>query len=418
MNEILISLIIPFKKANKNVEVIIDSFIKCKLSKIELILVNDGDKKKNFKLKKNKNLNIIKLKKNYGVSYARNIGIKRSNGKYIIFCDSDDKINFKNLEKLSYIILNKLKNQKPELLSYNLSSEKFTNQVNNRLIDNQMNNKKLLSKIKKIKINKFRFVCWRYVYEKSFLIKKKIFFSNNLRTYEDVVFLCKVFLNVEKIYNLNLNIIQQKNENNSLSDENLIPSKLILYRTINACEEIMQININNKNQKNFINLVIKKILNDKLPLFLIKKINTKKIERIKNIFNYLNLKKYNIKNFQNKIILRYKELIKKKIKRKNENYIFCFSYWSIIVTEYLIKNGYKVRAFLDNDRNKSNKFYQKLSLKVQEPISIRRYINDEKLYITVINSSYKTYLNIKNDLIQSDNNYEYKLNYLNLNIFN
>ena len=116
--------------------------------------------------------------------------------------------------------------------------------------------------------------------------------------------------------------------------------------------------------------------------------------------------------------MRYKELIKKKINRKNENYIFCFSYWSIIVTEYLIKNGYKVRAFLDNDRNKFNKSYQKLSLKVQEPINIRRYVNDEKLYITVINSSYETYLNIKNDLIQSDDNYEYKLNYLNLSILN
>ena len=38
----------------------------------------------------NKNINVIYLKKNKGVAFCRNLGIRLSNSKYISFIDSDD----------------------------------------------------------------------------------------------------------------------------------------------------------------------------------------------------------------------------------------------------------------------------------------------------------------------------------------
>ena len=50
----------------------------------------DSSKKVIQKFEKNKKINIIYLKKNKGVSFTRNLGIRLSNSKYIAFLDSDD----------------------------------------------------------------------------------------------------------------------------------------------------------------------------------------------------------------------------------------------------------------------------------------------------------------------------------------
>ena len=58
-----------------------------------LILDNcstDNSKKVIQKFEKNKKINVIYLKKNKGVSFTRNLGIRLSNSKYIAFLDSDD----------------------------------------------------------------------------------------------------------------------------------------------------------------------------------------------------------------------------------------------------------------------------------------------------------------------------------------
>ena len=91
------SFIIPVYNSEKFLKRCINSVLKQKynLSKIQIILVNDGSTDKSLDMcKRYKSDNIVVFnKKNGGVSSARNEGLKKCTGKYIAFLDSDDYIS-------------------------------------------------------------------------------------------------------------------------------------------------------------------------------------------------------------------------------------------------------------------------------------------------------------------------------------
>lgn len=72
-------------------------------SNLEIIIVDDcsTDKKTHNILKElsDKGYNIVLLSKNVGVSATRNIGINKSQGKYILLLDGDDKISSTYIEE-------------------------------------------------------------------------------------------------------------------------------------------------------------------------------------------------------------------------------------------------------------------------------------------------------------------------------
>ncbi|WP_302926701.1 glycosyltransferase family 2 protein, partial [Holdemania filiformis] len=94
-NEVRISVIIPFFNSEKYLEPCLNSVLSQKYSNYEIILVNDGSTDKS----EDKALDIINSHKcdynyyyqeNCGVSSARNYGIRKATGEYIVFLDSDD----------------------------------------------------------------------------------------------------------------------------------------------------------------------------------------------------------------------------------------------------------------------------------------------------------------------------------------
>lgn len=93
MNE-KISIVVPVYNAEKTIVRCVESLRHQSYPYVEIILVNDGSKDTSLKicqqLKEKDNRIIIIDKKNGGVSSARNAGIERTSGKYIMFCDSDD----------------------------------------------------------------------------------------------------------------------------------------------------------------------------------------------------------------------------------------------------------------------------------------------------------------------------------------
>ena len=89
-----ISIIVPVYNVEKYLSRCIDSILCQTFTNFELILVDDGSTDKSGiicdQYKKRDNRIKVIHKENEGVSKARNIGLNKAIGKYVMFCDSDD----------------------------------------------------------------------------------------------------------------------------------------------------------------------------------------------------------------------------------------------------------------------------------------------------------------------------------------
>lgn len=98
------SFIVPVYNTEKYLKKCLDSLVNQTYKDFEIILVNDGSTDKSSNIiskyqKKYKNIIVID-KENEGLSMARNRGVQKSSGKYIIFVDSDDYVSNKLLEEV------------------------------------------------------------------------------------------------------------------------------------------------------------------------------------------------------------------------------------------------------------------------------------------------------------------------------
>jgi len=98
MQDVLVSIIVPYFNQSEFIEECLDSVLAQTYSQWECIIVNDGSPDnieqllQNY-LNKDTRFKYIKIQ-NSGLSSARNTGIKISSGKYILPLDADDKISF------------------------------------------------------------------------------------------------------------------------------------------------------------------------------------------------------------------------------------------------------------------------------------------------------------------------------------
>ncbi len=100
----LVSVIIPVYNTEKYIQETIESVLNQTYKNIEIIAVNDGSTDQSLEILeklKNKALNkiIIHNQKNQGQTKSRNNGVELANGKFLLFLDSDDKIDPTYIEK-------------------------------------------------------------------------------------------------------------------------------------------------------------------------------------------------------------------------------------------------------------------------------------------------------------------------------
>ncbi|OQX86413.1 MAG: hypothetical protein B6D55_06150 [Candidatus Omnitrophica bacterium 4484_70.2] len=103
-NKITVSVIITTFNRPIFLEKALKSVVNQTYKNIEIIIIDDGSTIDNYKIvkkfyKEKIRINYLKLKKNSGAPYARNFGIKVSNGKYICFLDDDDEWLPEKLQK-------------------------------------------------------------------------------------------------------------------------------------------------------------------------------------------------------------------------------------------------------------------------------------------------------------------------------
>ena len=107
-----VSIIVPAYNEEDRIGKCIDSLLKQTYRNVEIIVVDDGstDNTLSF-LKKYEKKIILISKKNGGQGSARNLGIKKSSGDYIMFVDSDDYI----AENMTSKLVEKIENENADI---------------------------------------------------------------------------------------------------------------------------------------------------------------------------------------------------------------------------------------------------------------------------------------------------------------
>ena len=169
----------------------------------ELIIINDcsSDNTKNY-LDSLKDKNIIKfnLKKNYGPGYARNIGIKNSNGIWLSFLDSDD---FWTTERLNIVEKYLDKNYDLDLICHNEYKLEKLKKIKKKLHYGPLNS---FDPYKDLLLNGNRFSTSATIIKKNFLEKNEILFDESKKFFsvEDYDFWLKCAKHGMKFKFLNL----------------------------------------------------------------------------------------------------------------------------------------------------------------------------------------------------------------------
>ena len=105
-----VTVIIPYYKKKKYIKSTLRSALNQTYKNIEVILIFDEGNSDNLEfikqtVKIDKRIRLIINRRNLGAGLSRNVGIKKSKGRYIAFLDSDDLWNKnKILLQLNYMI--------------------------------------------------------------------------------------------------------------------------------------------------------------------------------------------------------------------------------------------------------------------------------------------------------------------------
>lgn len=183
-----LSVIVPVFNVEKYLNRCLDSLCNQSLSDIEIICVDDCSSDSSAKIlqkysKIYKNLTVVNLAKNQGVSAARNAGLALAQGEYIAFVDSDDEVDLDFYEKL-----------------YQAAKTQDFDIVRGQAVEITYDGKKNF--VKQIADgNKFFFLNYWLIaiYKKSLLAENKITFSTKHSLGEDLLFLNQALIATQSL---------------------------------------------------------------------------------------------------------------------------------------------------------------------------------------------------------------------------
>ena len=347
--KILFSIIIPTYNSSRFIRKCIKSITNFRYQfKYEILIVDDSSTDDTIKLVTDisnsfEQVRIFKTKVNSGPGVSRNIGIKNSKGKFLIFLDSDDIIlpgSLLNLSKITdnnknikIILNNSLRNKPP--YSNNFLFKLFKN--------NHVSTKKFLSKclIKNIHIDEV----WKIVVNRKFLLENKILFPK-IYIGEDQCLILKLFKFSEQIFlnkkhhikhNYNSTGISQKTGNTACVSYALVAKYLFTIKSRkDYINRYLKFKIKAVKTLSFLNFILldKNEKTQILKTFFKKKINVKLFKKELKIFTnsiFSGLSKYNLKS---------KDL---------DFFIYCADIYGQGFHK-LIKDKCKVKGFIDDNK--------------------------------------------------------------------
>lgn len=202
-NKVFLSVIIPMYNGEETIIKALESLNSQTDKDLELILIDDGSTDNSHKIAQEylKTVNFdyeIYKEENKGQSAARNFGINKSKGTYILFLDSDDYVNEKLIEKARIAV----SRSNPEILVYdyqrvnedyslrNNPDQKFTffNSISPGM-----------DVFEAYKENKLRLWTSSLIYRRDFILENKLTYLEGAYAAEDINFIFKSLWTSTKI---------------------------------------------------------------------------------------------------------------------------------------------------------------------------------------------------------------------------
>lgn len=193
------SIVIPAYNSEETISNTIKSILKQTYQDFQLIIVNDGSQDRTQEIIEQYTSDRIELinTTNGGPGRARNIGISKSIGKYLVLVDADDELERDNLEKRYNI----LKNQSVDLVigSYITKvydSHKIVDEKKNEAPSQYIaNHNKFLQTVYPLMDRQLMYVIWNKVYKLEIIKENNIKFPS-YKSCEDRLFNIDYFAHV------------------------------------------------------------------------------------------------------------------------------------------------------------------------------------------------------------------------------
>lgn len=295
MDNIKISVVIPVYNVEKYLSECIDSLINQTLKEVEIICVDDGSTDNSPQIldeyaKKDTRIKVFH-QENKGVSVARNDGIKKVQGEYLTFVDSDDWLELNALE----VLYNTAKKRKSDVLLFSFYSY-YPNKLekNNRLVPL----KNIIKDSNTTFLESYKYILdtpmgtWAKLYKTNLIQDNEIKFPPNIQCSEDRPFYIQSCINAKNIsvldepfYYYRRDISQSLTQGNSNSVSDSYKANQIIKQMIYKLED----------KKKIFCSFLKDYIQNILWAWDISKLKSNASENIK----YLKLLKKECKEFKN-----------------------------------------------------------------------------------------------------------------------
>lgn len=363
----LFSVIIPVYNSEIYLKKCIKSVIDQKHVKTEIILIDDCSTDNSLKVcnffKDNQSVNIMRHKKNLGVSITRNDGILAAQGKYILFLDSDDWLYPGCLRGIEKLIT---KEPKTEVVIGRFNSDGFPFSNENlfkNISPKAFNASKFFKHINSLDWRPM--IIWHYIVKRSLINNKKLYFVD-VKNGEDEEFGARLLCSMKLISLYNKNYYWHKTR---------IKGSLRYSRDKKSTESYLKVLVEyykfisktplSYDKKVFINKCINFAYGEiSARIILHNKLEIKKLSfKLKKYLNESKVSLNKIKNkdiyslLKNKNILQHKKLISKNILSKisktkfkySEIYIYCAAAHGVATLNILQENKLKVTSLVDDN---------------------------------------------------------------------
>lgn len=201
MSTIVISIIVPVYNVAEYLPECVRSILAIQSEHYEIILVDDGSVDGSGTLcdqfaEKNEKIVVIH-KENGGLSSARNAGIRRAAGKYLLFVDADDFIKPKAVQRLIRLVSGA---GRPQLVF--LKARKLFRDGRMACLDERLDRKRIRGRSRNevlkylAQLKKYPGSACTKLVKRTLILKHNIFFAEG-KLEEDLEWCMNVFLNAE-----------------------------------------------------------------------------------------------------------------------------------------------------------------------------------------------------------------------------